>query len=245
MDVRASIVNEWAQRCGGAGLKDIIAGLRTSVRTQARALVARLQRTTPRERVLLAVMVLGALVYAPIGAADWRVRQEDRYVDALSARAGARLAASAARRVEAAAADDLAIEDMKTWGFEASNVAVAQVRIEQQLSRVATEAGMTNVSITTDSEIEAIGPTQWLGAEIQADLRWNPTFAFLDRVSAWPEGFRVVGFDYEMTPVSPFQIQQRRQDEVQLPPAGGKVRIRLAFPVILPGGAADQDEGAV
>lgn len=246
MDARASIVNERARRCGGAGLQDIIAGLRASVRTQTRALVARLQRTTPRERVLLAVMVLGALVYAPIGAADWRVRQEDRYVDALSTRASARLAASAARRVEAAAADDLAIEDMKTWGFEATNVAVAQVRIEQQLSRAVTEAGMTNASITTDSEIEAIGPTQWLGAEIQADLRWNPTFAFLDRVTAWPEGFRVVGFDYEMTPVSPFQIQQqRRQDEVQPPPAGGKVRIRLAFPVILPAGAADQDQEGV
>jgi hypothetical protein len=228
-------------------LRDIIAGLRALGRTQASALVARLQRTTPRERMLLGVLALGALIYAPIGAADWRVRQEDRYVDALSARASARLAATSARRVEAAAADDLAIEDMKTWGVEATNVAVAQVRIEQKLSRAVTEAGMTNVSITTDSEVETIGPTQWLGAEVQADLRWNPTFAFLDRVAGWPEGFRVVGFDYEMTPLSPFQIQQQQQQEqqdgVQPPPlAGGKVRIRLAFPVLLAEGSAENGE---
>ncbi|WP_287104583.1 hypothetical protein, partial [Brevundimonas sp.] len=109
-------------------MQDIIAGLRVSARTHTRALLARLQRTTPRERVLLAVMVLAALIYAPISAADWRVRQEDRYVEALTSRASARLAASAARRVQAAAADETALEDMKTWGFEAANVAIAQVR---------------------------------------------------------------------------------------------------------------------
>ena len=151
-------------------MQDIIAGLRVSARTQTRALLARLQRTTPRERVLLGVMVLAALIYAPISAADWRVRQEDRYIDALSTRASARLAASAARRVEAAAADDTAVEDMKTWGFEATNVAVAQVRIEQQLAKAALDVGMTSVVITTDAEVETIGVTDWVGAEIQADL---------------------------------------------------------------------------
>lgn len=224
-------------------MQDIIAGLRASARTQTRALIERLQRTTPRERVLLGVLVLGALVYAPIGAADWRIRQEDRYVDALSARASARLAAATARRVEAAASDDTAIEDMQSWGFEAANVAVAQVRIEQQLASAAAGAGLTNTSITTDSEIEAIGPTQWLGAEVQADLRWSPTFAFMDRVATWPEGFRVVGFNYEITPPTQFQIQQQPQAGAPLP-AAGKVRIQLAFPVILPAGAAEQDEDA-
>lgn len=224
-------------------MQDIIAGFRASARTQTRALIERLQRTTPRERVLLAVLVLGALVYAPIGAADWRIRQEDRYVDALSARASARLAATTARRVEAAASDETAIKDMQTWGFEATNLAVAQVRIEQQLASAAAGAGLTNASITTESEVEAIGPTQWLGAEVQADLRWSPTFAFMDRVATWPEGFRVVGFNYEITPLTQFQIQQQPQAGAPLPVAG-KVRIQLAFPVILPPGAAEQEEDA-
>lgn len=225
-------------------MQDIIAGLRVSGRTHTRALIARLQRTTPRERVLLGVMVLAALVYAPISAADWRIRQEDRYVDALTSRASARLAANAARRVEAAAADDSAVEDMKTWGFEAANIAIAQVRIEQQLVKAATDTGMTNFTITTDSEPETIGVTQWVGAEIQADLRWNPTFALLDRVAGWPEGFRVVSFDYEMTPPSPFQVQRTRgRGEPQPVPPSGKVRLHLAFPVTLPPGAAESTAG--
>lgn len=222
-------------------MQDIIAGLRATARAQTRALTERLQRTTPRERMLLAALVLGALVYAPIGAADWRVRQEDRYVDALSARASAKLAAAAVRRVEAAASDETALEDMKSWGFEAANIAVAQVRIEQQLARAAAGAGLTNASITTDSEVEAIGPTQWLGAEVQADLRWTPTFAFIDQVAAWPEGFRVVGFGYEITPPTPFELRQQ-QSAGAPPPSGGKVRIQLAFPILLPPGSAALDE---
>lgn len=226
-------------------MQDIIAGLRASARTHTRALFARLQRTTPRERILLAVMVLAALIYAPISAADWRVRQEDRYVEALTSRASARLAASAARRVQAAAADETALEDMKTWGFEATNVAIAQVRIEQRLAKAATDAAMTNFIITTDAEPETIETTQWLGAEIQADLRWTPTFAFLDRVAAWPEGFRVVGFDYEMNPAAAVQVQQAGAvGQGQPVPASGKLRLRLAFPVTLPPGAADRSAGA-
>ena len=42
-------------------------------------------------RALLAVLVLGTLVYAPIAASDWRAAQETRYVDAMSERSSARL----------------------------------------------------------------------------------------------------------------------------------------------------------
>ncbi|WP_287898988.1 hypothetical protein [Brevundimonas sp.] len=213
-------------------MQDITAGLRASAGVRTRDLVARLKRTTPRERVLLAVLVLGALVYAPIAASDWRAAQETRYVDAMSERSSARLAAAAARRIEAATADQAALEDMETWGFEASNVAVAQVRIEQQLVEAATRAGLTNLRVTTDSEVETIGPTQWLGAEVQANLLWTPTFAFLDALAAWPEGFRVTGFQYEMQPLTPLQ------QEAGMTAPTGSVRIGVAFPVILPPTAA-------
>jgi hypothetical protein len=221
-------------------LRNVIAGWEVAARGQFRALAVRLQRTTPRERVLLGALALGFLIILPVTASDWRVSQEDRYIDAMTDRASARLAASAAQRVQAAVEDETALDDMKTWGFTASNIDVARVMIEEALARAAREADLSAVSITTEEEVETIGPTQWLGAEVQADLRWTPVFAFLDKVSAWPEGFRVAAFNYELTPANPFQVRRRAQDAEQAPPASGKTRIRLAFPVNLPADAAAQ-----
>lgn len=216
-------------------MQDIFAGGKAKADEQLRLLVDRLRRTTLRERVLLAALVLGGLIYAPIAAMDYRLQQEDRYVDALSLRSAALTQAASAKRIERAASDDAALEDMKTWGFEATNAAVAQVRIEQKLSKAATDAGLTGVSIVTDPEVEIVGPTQWMKAEVQADLRWASAFSFVDRISSWPEGFNVSGFSYEMmpaTPLMPFQVQQ--QNGGAGPVTVGKMRITLSFPVILP-----------
>jgi hypothetical protein len=195
---------------------------------QTRALQARLARTTPRERLLLGALILGALVYAPIAAIDWRAQQEDRYITAQADQSTARLALSSSRTIAAQAPDELAIEDMRTWGFEASNLAIAQVQIEQRLVEAATDAELANVRITTDAEIEDIGPTQWLGSELQADLRWTPTFNFLESLAEWPEGFRVTQFRYEITTPANFV-----PTEPGFVPAG-RVQIGLSFPVKVP-----------
>ncbi len=192
---------------------------------QTRALQVRLQRTTPRERILLGGLILAALVYVPIMVFDWRTAQEDRYIEAMTERSAARRAQAASQRITANAPDQAAIADMRDWGLEAANVAVAQVRVEQYLFRAATAAGLTNIRITTQPELEVIGPTQWLGAEIQADLRWSPTFAFLDALTAWTAGFRITQFQYEISAVPVF---------VQATPAAaslGRLTIGLAVPV--------------
>lgn len=192
---------------------------------QTRALQARWARATSRERLLIAGLVLGVLIYTPVAALDWRTQQEDRYTEALAGQATAQLALSASRSIAARAPDDAAIADMRTWGFDAANVPIAQVRIEQRLFAAATDAKLSEVRITTDNEIETIGPTQWLGSEVQADLRWSPTFDFLNSVAAWPEGFRVTQFRYEITTPA---------DYVPTDPSfipAGRVQIGLSFPV--------------
>lgn len=207
---------------------DMVASTRSSIET----LKDRLRRTTLRERVLLGGLVLGAAVYAPIAALEWRTAQADRYIDALTEQSTARLTANAARRVADGAADRLALEDMNGWGFEAANSAVAQVLIEQRLLEAAVATGLPNPRITTNAEVEAIGLTQWLEVEVQSDLRWDPTFAFLDKLGEWPEGFRVTAFRYEITPF------HGRVRAGEILPVTGKIRISLAFPVrIAPPGA--------
>ena len=221
----------------GKDLHGFLVDIRTSLQVQARALQARLQRTTPRERLLLGGLMLAALVYAPVAAAGWRTAQEDRYIEAMSERSAARLSRAAARRVALAAADTAAVADMRGWGFEGSNLAVVRVRIEQRLAQTAADAGLANVRIVVDEEPEALGPTRWLGAEVQADLLWRPTFAFLDALTGWPEGFRVLGFAYDgyqpPAAVDPAAPPVR-------PGAPARVRIGLAFPVA----AAAQPEPA-
>lgn len=210
-----------------------MAGSGAALRERMRALGDRLRATTPRERLLLGLLGLGALIYAPIMASDFRAAQEDRYVQALGDRASTTLMQQAARRIAAATENRTALEDMRSWGFEAANIPIAQVAIEQRLVKAATNAQMINPRITVRDQIETIGATQWLEAEIQADLRWTPTFAFLDDVAAWPEGFRVTRFQYEMTPPPAFS-------EIEPVAPSGRVVIGLAFPVSI---AATNGEG--
>lgn len=156
---------------------------------------------------------------------DWRAQQEDRYTEAQTDQSGARVALAASRNIAALAPDDAAIDDMRTWGFQAGNIAIAQVQIEQRLFEAATAADLGSARISTRSEIETIGATQWLGGEVQADLRWTPAFDFLDAVAQWPEGFRVTQFRYEITTPADFV-----PTEPGFAPAG-RIQIGLSFPV--------------
>ncbi|MBD7941338.1 hypothetical protein [Brevundimonas guildfordensis] len=198
-----------------------------SARASIETLKERLQRTTMRERLLLGGLMLGLAFYAPVAALEARSTQADAYIDALGEQSTARLTAAAARRIADGAADRLALEDMNAWGFEAANPAVAQVLIEQRLLEALNAAGLPNARIVTNAKVEAIGPTQWLDVEVQSDLRWDPAFAFMDKLGEWPEGFRVVGFRYELTPPGPMMVEDGP------PQTSGKLWLRLAFPVRL------------
>lgn len=202
---------------------------------RGRALVVRFQRTTPRERLLLGALALGVLVYAPVFALDQKSAAADRYIDAVTERAAARLSLNAARRAAADPLDRAVFEDMRSWGIEATNPATAQVLLERRLFEAANRAQLANVQITTRSEIETLGATQWVEGEVQADLRWTPTFAFLDALAAWPEGYRVTGFQYEATP-PPAQNAGIPPEILAMAAASqplGRVRIGVAMPVRL------------
>lgn len=173
--------------------------------------------------MLLGGLALAAFLYAPVATLDWRSQQEDLYIEATIDRASARLALASARRVAADPAGQAAFADMNSWGFEASNVSVARVRIEQRLVEAAASANLPNARITTDEEVEPDGTLQWLGAQIQADLSWSGVFGVMDAVAGWPEGFQVKSFAYRLPPPS-------RNPGVRTT-APGSVTIELAFPV--------------
>ncbi len=187
----------------------------------SRLAVERFQRLTPREKTMLLGLGIVALLVAPLPVLNWRDAQEEAYVQALSDRVQARADMSARRRVEASAADTAIVEDMRSWGFEATNVAVARVLLEQRATEAATEAGLSNVRVEVGEEAEAVGPTRWVDVTVRGDLRWGPVFRFLDLVSAWPEGFTVKGFGYD-------PVNERRN-----PPTPGQMELVISAPVEL------------
>jgi hypothetical protein len=125
----------------------------------------------------------------------------------------------------------MALEDMRSWGVTAANVSIAQVRIESRLLEAATAAELANARITTDDDLVEVGPTRWLHAEVETDLNWTSTFAFLEQVGRMPSGFRVVEFGFEVEP----EQGRREPDEFRAP--RGRIRMTLGFPVEIGEGA--------
>lgn len=220
---------------GGRILPGFLVPLQTSFRARTADVQARLARTTPRERILLIGLAAGALIYAPIAAMSWRAEQQDLYIEALSERSSARIAAAAARRLANAPMDDAALADMDDWGFDGSNLDVIKVRIEQRLTQAAVAAELDNPQIAFDEEAVVEGPTSWLRADVEADLLWAPAFNFIDAIAAWPEGFRVLGFEYDgyEQPVDP-SVEPSPDSVTSTPTRTGppKIRLALAFPLV-------------
>lgn len=200
-----------------------------SVAPSLRQIRVRYERTTPRERILLAGLLVGGLLYGAVSAVDFQAQQQTLYADALGNRASAQLARSNAARRTQGAPDEAAIEDMQRWGLEATNVAVGQVQIEGLLLRAANQAELVAPRISTNGELEEIGPTQWLTAEVETDLNWTSTFAFLDELGELESGFRVVSFGFDVEPEPQFQTQ----GPSEFRPPRGRIRLGLAFPVTL------------
>jgi type II secretory pathway component PulM len=202
-----------------------LANITGSVRTVLEDVAARLRRTTPRERLLLAALASGSLLYALILALDFQAQEQELFANALADRAQAQSARSRASRVAAGAPDQLAIEDMRSWGVSAANVPIAQVRIEGRLLAAATAAELPNPRITTEDELVEIGPTNWLHADVETDLNWTATFAFLEEVGRLPTGFRVVRFEFEVEP------NRGVANPEEFRPPRGRIRMTLGFPV--------------
>jgi hypothetical protein len=196
-----------------------------SLKTPLSDVAARIRKTTPRERLLLAGLVVGAVLYGLMSAADFRNLEEDRFAEALADRVEAQLARSSAARAESNAPDQMALEDLRSWGVRAGNVSIAQVRIESQLLAAANAAELANTRITTDDDLTEIGPTLWLNAEIETDLNWTSTFAFLEEVGRFPSGFRVVDFGFDIEP------QRGLETSYEFRPPRGRIRMTLGFPV--------------
>ena len=184
------------------------------------------QGLSSRERVLVLILGLGALAFGAFSAADWAARARTELGEAQTALSAAearqRRARPVADAVEASPRDQLA--QLERWRFEGANVDIVAAEVEQRLLDAAEGAALPRARVRVEPAADAAETGMvWLTAQIEADLLWDPTFSFLELVSAWPEAHRVTALAIEVTP-----LRQGAQREAGRPI--GTVRVELAFP---------------
>lgn len=179
---------------------------------------------------MLTALGAGALVFTTLSAADRAAEARLAYAEAVTAHARARAGTGPAD----AARDQLEAQrnQIARWSFSAPNVDVAAAEIEERLLRAAADAGLQDARFrlqTTGLEAEQGEDLVWVPVEIDAALRWEPTFAFLELVSSWSEAHDLTVFSAELAalpagrtrdPAAPF----------------GRVRLEMAFPVQIDAG---------
>lgn len=176
---------------------------------------------------MLTALGAGALVFTTLSAADRAAEARLAYAEAVTAHARARAGTGPAD----AAMDQLEAQrnQIARWSFSAPNVDVAAAEIEERLLRAAADAGLPDARFrlrTTGLDAGQGADLVWLPVEIEAALRWDPTFSFLELVSSWPEAHDLTVFSVDIAALP----QGRTRD-----PAApfGRVRLEMAFPVRL------------
>ncbi len=151
---------------------------------------SRLQRLSPRERVLVGAACLVALVFAPLKALDWSQVEFQKLVEARASLSAAQAQGDPTqlRRVIKQVNDGMA--RLKAGAWDAPSFPVARVLVEQDVAVAAVKAGIVQPQVAASEQPEMIGPARFARVEVSGPFTW-PTFAaLLQRVSA--RGRRVI-----------------------------------------------------
>lgn len=173
-------------------------------------------------------------MFATLGAADRASEARLAYADAVAVHARTRAATGAGDG--ATGPLEAHLSQLERWSFSAPNADVAAAEIEERLLRAAADSGLPNARFrlqATGLEAGQDADLVWVPVEVEAALRWDATFSFLELVSSWPEAHDLKVFSAEIT-----ALPQGRTRDPSAP--FGRVRLEMAFPVRLETG----DDGA-
>jgi hypothetical protein len=155
------------------------------------ALSAPLARVTPRERRMLAVLALVALLVAPVMAYSWAQEAQDRNFNArqdLEAQRQAQRAVSAGG-VGGQTARQMA--EIKAWSWPASTAQVGKVLAQDRIAAIAVRAGLIGAEIKASDKIEHAGPVDMARIDIEAPFTWAGLSGLLAGLADTHKGFLV------------------------------------------------------
>jgi hypothetical protein len=159
----------------------------------ARALTAKLEAATPRERAGLAVLAAIAALTAAVYGMEW----------ASANVAAASTAAQTARDLEARQtlfADEAyrgrvaeSAGDVWRWSRTADTFAGEEMLAE--VEALTAQAGFNNARVTAGEQSEARGRVSTLAIAVSADFDWNSFLAFLEAIEGSELSFVVQSID--------------------------------------------------
>ena len=148
------------------------------------AVRARLDRATPRERVLLLALAAGGLVALPFLAQGWAA---GRIVDAAAdtARLQALRAADDGARLRGATLRLAELEGrVRDWSPPAPSFPTARVLVEQEVAVAAAQAGVTGLEVHAADTPDRIGPASFVRVEVTSSFSWASLAQLTRRLAA-------------------------------------------------------------
>lgn len=163
------------------------------IATTARALTAKLNAATPRERAGLAVLAAIAALTAAVYAMEWAS------TSAVAALSAAQTAADQETRRTVFADESyrsrIAEDAGNVWRWSRTSDTFAGEEILAEVEALTAQAGFNDARVTAGEQGEARGRVAPLSIAVSADFDWTSFLAFLEAIEGSELSFAVQSID--------------------------------------------------
>ena len=148
------------------------------------------QRLSARERLLVMLALMAALIMAPLKAYDWADHAQEGYLQAALDLAAARQSTASGHNGLAGQLADTRSE-IRGWSWMAPSASVGQVILQDEIAKLAKGAGMTEVDVRAIPGMDRVGGVDFVKVELTAAFSWPTLTHFLSDLAAPQKGFMV------------------------------------------------------
>jgi hypothetical protein len=155
------------------------------------ALSAQLARVSPRERRLLAILALAAVVAAPVKAFDLYQSAQSRNIAAHADLDRALQAARSARAGGVGGQTARQRQEIQAWSWQAPSAPIGRVLAQDRIAAIATHAGLADAEVKGADKIEHVGGVDLVKVDVEAAFSWAGFSGLLAGLSETGKGFLV------------------------------------------------------
>lgn len=155
------------------------------------AIAAQLARISPRERRLLAVLAMAALVVAPLKAFDMAQQARDRNFTAQADLEKQRRAIHSVQAGGVGGQTARQRQEIKAWSWPASTAPVGRALAQDRIGSIAAAAGLTGAEVKAGEKIDHAGGVDLVRVNLEAPFTWGGLARLLTGLAETRKGFMV------------------------------------------------------